>query len=256
MFNPNTLRYPPQPSELQDYPGLFPVDFILETVLRAGIDWFKTDPKAPSSVFGNLKAPWLAVKYGEGKIKEIADFIKKYEIRIVQHWALIDQQLPTLSIQLLDGNEIEERAALADHQGSLDVLDADDMVKGRRDVGYSPIIDNIHIGIHNINTPDLTKYLYYLVIYILNAFKPQLEERGLQLGTFRATDLSRMNDYLPENMYSRFVNFTVFSIARFDKGDVPIIEKIIGLHLDENPVFQEGSDIDLETGITVTPKGD
>jgi len=99
----------------------------------------------------------------------------------------------------------------------------------------------------------LTKYLYYLVIYILNAFKPQLEERGLQLGTFRATDLSRMNDYLPENMYSRFINFTVFSIARFDKGDVPIIEKIIGLHLDENPVFQEGSDIDLETGITVTP---
>lgn len=51
----------------------------------------------------------------------------------------------------------------------------------------------------------------------------------MQLGTFRATDLSRMNEYLPENMYSRFINFTSFSIASFDKGLVPIVENIIGM---------------------------
>jgi hypothetical protein len=95
--------------------------------------------------------------------------------------------------------------------------------------------DSVHIGIHANNIPDLVKYLYYLVIYILSAFKPELEARGLQLGTFRATDISNLNQYLPENMYSRFINFTVFSVATFSKGAVPIIERIMGLSIATGP---------------------
>ena len=234
--------------------GLYPVDFILDTILRAGLQWFRTDPTAPKQVYGHLLDPWLS-KYGEAKVNEIAAFIKKYEIRVVQHFSLIDSTVPCISIQLLDGNEATERAGLADHQQMIDVLDEDDMVKGRTEVGYAPIIDNMHIGIHAITTPDLAKYLYYLVIYILVSFKPTLEERGIMLGTFRATDISRLNEFLPENMYSRFINFNVFTVASFSKGAVPMIEKIMGLSIEHGPGAEVGSTseegLEPELGITL-----
>lgn len=223
------LEFPSPPQQEEFHYGLYPVDFILETILKAGIEWFKTDPEAPKKVYGHLMSPWLSGKYGEAKINEIAAYLRKYEVHIVQHFSMVDETVPSISIQLLDGSEMTERAGLADFQGTIDVLDIDNQVRGRTEIGYAAVSDNIQIGIHAINTPDLVKYLYYLVIYILNSFKPELEARGMQLGTFRATDLSRMNEYLPENMFSRFVNFTSFSIASYDKGLVPIIERIIGL---------------------------
>lgn len=250
-------QYPPPAYEEDNHFGLHPVDFILETILRGGLEWFRTTEGSGKMVFGHLQDPWLS-KYGEAKITEIVNFIKKYEIKIVQHFSLIDTTYPTISIQLLDGSEMTERAGLADFRTQIDVLDADNMVKGRTEVGYAPVTDNIQIGIHNSNTPDLTKYLYYLTIYILSAFKPEMERRGMHLGTFRATDLSRMNEYLPANVYSRFINFSIFTIASFDKGMVPIVEKIIGASFPSTGLGAGGIDcaevsdtatVDIETGL-------
>ena len=224
-------EYPPQPVAENQFYGIYPVDFLLESVLKAGLEWFRTDPQAPKFVFGHLQSPYLNAKYGEAKINEIAAYIRKYDVKIIQHWSLIHASVPCISIQLLDANEMTERAGFADFQRMSDTLNADNEVVGRRDVGYSPITDNIHLGIHCQDTPDLAKYLYYLTTYILNAFKPQLETQGMMLGTFRATDLSRVNEYLPENLYSRFINFTIFTLASFDKGVVPIIEEFMGVHV-------------------------
>lgn len=228
--------------------GLYPVDFVLETVIVAGLKWFREDENAPKKVFGHLMSPWLDSKYGEAKIREIAAFIKKYDIRIVQSFALIGETLPSISIQLLDGNEMTERAGLADHQQMMDIIDAENNIKGRTEVGYAPMSDNVHIGIHTSDTPDLAKYLYQLVSYILVSFRPTFEERGLHLGTFRATDISRLNDYLPANVYSRFINFTAFSTASFDKGDVPMIERFIGITvppISEETTSEEFNNVEL-----------
>lgn len=242
-------QYPPEELIEDAHTGLFPVDFVLESILKAGLEWFRNTEGSGKVVFGHLMDPWLA-KYGEAKIKEIEDFIKKYEIRIVQHFSLIDMTVPCISIQLLDGSEMTERAGLTDFAGEVDVLDMEDNVKGRTEVGYVPVYDSMQIGVHSTVTPDLVKYLYYLVAYILSTFKPEMEKRGLQLGTFRATDISRLNEFLPENMYSRFINFSVFSIARTDKGAVPIIENFIGLHVNSDNVD------DIELGITVADTGE
>ena len=222
------MQYPPVPDVVNFQYGLYPVDFILETIIQGGLDWFLTDPDSAVKVFGHLKDPWLADRYGDAKITEIKNFITKYKIKIVQHFSLVDVEVPSITIQLLDGSEMVERAGLNDFQEQIDTLDVNNMVVGRKEVGYIPVIDNIQIGIHSIQTPDLVKYLYYLVVYILSAFKPDLEKKGMNLGTFRATDLSRLNEFMPENMYSRFINFTVFSVASFDKGLVPIVQSIIG----------------------------
>lgn len=252
MLGPGAFIYPPPAGSPQSEKelGLHPVDFILESILKAGLEWFKTDPDAPNKVFGHLRDPWLN-KYGQKKIDEIGAYIRKYDVRIVQHFSLIDKAVPSISIQLLDGSEMTERAGFADYKGSIDVLTMNDEIVGRTEIGYAAISDNIQIGIHAIGTPDLVKYLYYLVVYVLSAFKPEMENRGLQLGTFRATDLSRMNEYMPENLYSRFVNFTVFSIASFDKGMVPIIENIMGVHINPSDIEDIGlgiNAVDIQQG--------
>jgi hypothetical protein len=223
MLNPADLSYPPPDSTEDEGTGLFPVDFLIEDALRLGFDWFKTDPKAPAAVFSHLTTSFLSQKYGIAKVNEIAAFIKKYEIRIVQHFTLIDEQLPCISIQLLDAGEMPERAGFDDFAGTVDVMNGQNEIIGRNELKYSPVQDSVHIGIHCSNTPDLCKYLYYLVVYILVLFKPEFMKRGMQLSTFRATDLSKLNEYLPSNVYSRFINFSTFSIAKVDAGLLPMI---------------------------------
>jgi hypothetical protein len=229
MLGNQFTQYPPLPTEETKEFGLLPIDFVLETAILNGLDWFRNEPGAKNKVFGHLRDPWLADRYGQAKIDEVHAFIVKYQIKVVQHFALIDMEVPCISIALMDGSEMVERAGMADFQQTIDVLDAENMVKGRTEVGYIPVLDNIQLGIHSINTPDLVKYIYYLLIYILSSFKVEMELKGIHLGTFRATDLSRMNEFLPENMYSRFINFTSFSLASYDKGSVPIITKVTGV---------------------------
>ena len=225
-ISPSRLIYPPPVGE--DFrEGLYPIDFILEDILKGGIAWFKNNADAPRQVFGQLEAPWLAKKYGTDKINEIANFINKYDIRVVQHFSLIDQSVPSISILLGQGEEEESRAGLDDFLKEVDTInEVNQQIESRETYGYIPVSDHIQIGIHSINTPDLTKYLYYLVIYLLNVFKMELQERGLLLTTFRATDISRLDDRLPENMYSRYVHFSAFTTAFFVKHKVPTLKDI------------------------------
>ena len=249
--NLNALSYPSPQICPPEFEGIFPVDFILETILEAGLEWFRTDPNAPGRVFGQLKASWLAERYGDKKIAEISDYIKKYEIRIVQHWSLIAKQTPCISIQLLEGSEEEGRAGLQDHLQDVDVLNDAGAVLGREAIGYVPIVDNLQIGIHASETPDLVKYLYYLLIYLLSAFKSDLQDRGLQLTTFRATDISRLNEYLPENVFSRFINFQTYTVAPFKRENMPILDEILGLTLDLGETSDEGEGLKREGGLGI-----
>lgn len=246
MINPGQLQWPPPPSTENEGTGLLPVDFILESIIAGGLQWFKSDPKAPKQVFSHLKLPILG-KYGQAKIDEIAAYIRKYDVRVVQSFAMIAEQLPCISIQLLDGGEMPERAGLADHEGYVDAMGAQNEVLGRQEIKFMPITDAVHIGIHTADTPDLAKYLYYLVTYVLLLYKPEMEKLGLHLSTFRATDLSRLNDHLPSNCYSRFINFSVFSIARVDTGDVPMVDKFVGVHASQS---DDGNDPNV--GVTPT----
>jgi len=232
-ISPVKTVYPPVKQAEECFTGIYPVDFVLETIIDAGLKWFRTDPNAPLAVFGQLNRPWLRDRYGEKKIAEIEAYIKKYEVRVVQHWSLIAKVTPCISIQLLEANEEESRAGLEDHSRVLDNLGDDNAVLGRESYGYIPVIDNIQIGIHASETPDLAKYIYYLIVYILSAFKTDLQDRGLKLTTFRATDISRINEYLPENVFSRFINFQVYTNAEYKKDDLPIIDKFLGLNIDD-----------------------
>lgn len=211
--------------ESDSFSGVYPIDFILQTVIEEGLELFRSNPEnMPNLVFGHFVATYLQ-KYGQAKIDEIAKYIRETQIPVVQHFALIPQQLPCFSILLLNGREDEQYAGFDDHAEQVDVLNSEGTaIEDREYFKYSPMMDEIQIGIHNSNTPDLTKYLYYFLVHIFITSKTALIRRGLELTTWNATDISRVNEYLPENVFSRFVNLTALSTPRFSLDeDVTIV---------------------------------
>ncbi len=208
--------------------GVYPIDFLLQTVIEESLELFRSSPEnAPNAVFGHLAATYLS-KYGQKKIDEIAKYIRETQIPVVQHWSLVPEQVPCFSIQLMNSKEDEQYAGMGDHVENVDVLNEEETaIEKRTAFLYSPMSDEVQIGIHNSITPDLTKYLYYLLVHTFITSKETLIRRGLELTTWNATDISRINDYLPENIYSRFINFTAFSTPRFSLDeDVSIVTGI------------------------------
>jgi len=221
-----TYVYPNEETESIKYYGVYPVDFLIESVLEDGLDWFRSNPEAPNLVFGHLVNPLLSAKYGQSKIAEISEYIRSKKIRIFQSFPLDGEQSPCVSINLSSSTENIATAGLNDYYEDDDVLGSDDSIVSRTEVGYTSLSDNVLIGIHAVGGSDIVKYLYMLFLYILNSQREVFEEEGLLNLTYSATDMSRLNEYLPSNMYSRFITVNVLNFARFKKRTMPIIESI------------------------------
>lgn len=221
----NLLTYPPLPVDKDCITGLIPIDFLVERFIEKGIEWFRNTAEAPKAVYGHLLDADLADKYGQKKIDEIATYIQNTEIDVKQSFPMEDEETPSISINLQSSIETD-MVGLNDHAGMVYALGAENARIGAREQGYTPVKDEVLIGIHATASPDKTKYLYYLVIYILNAFKDQLEERPGKVNslfniTWRATDISRLNEWLPSHVFSRFVTLTAEHFAIFEKAPVP-----------------------------------
>lgn len=196
--------------------GMFPTDFILQAIIETGLAWYRANPSvAGNAVFGQLNGPLLAARYGSAKITELTTFITTTNIPVVQHWSLVGKVLPCFSIQLMNGGEAENEAALGDLAEVYTTLDGNGLPLTRNSYAYSPIRETIQVGVHAATTPDYAKYLYYFFAYVMMAFKLTLEENGLELTTFEATDVSRLNEFLPENVFTRFVNVRMRTSPEF-----------------------------------------
>jgi len=220
-------RYPKDPVESTCRFGFLPIDMILEIVLEAGMDWFRATPEAQNLVYGQLDRPLLATRYGANKIQEIGDYIRNTKIKVIQGFPLAAETSPIFSLNLASAIEFDQHAGLDNFAGELDTLDSQENVVGRSEIGYSAIKEDILIGVHAAGSPDKVKYMYLLALYLLGAYHDQLEEEGMFNMTFRATDLSRLNEYLPANMFSRFITASFETFARVNKGEVPIATEII-----------------------------
>ena len=224
MFMPSRDmgEFPPPMIEKTCHTGMLPSDFVLERFLEIGLEWFRATPEAAEKVFSFMKLPILEGKYGQEKIDEIRDFVKNTEIDIMQSFPIEDREYPCVSINLQSSGET----------GNTGLDDFAGQTIGTEGValqGFTPVKDEMILGIHSTGSPDKTKYLYYLITYILNAFKDQLEDlEGSANSPFsiswRASDISRLNDYLPSHVFTRFLTVSFESFAIFDKELVPNIE--------------------------------
>lgn len=216
--------FPPPRRTPDSLLGLYPTDFIVEDVLDDGLKWFRSTPGAEQQVFGRLLMPAVIGRYGQAKIDEIAKYIRGFEIRIIQAFPVEDTQMPAISINLADANQPERYEALTHYAGAVDSLGPSDEVVGRKEIGYLPIQDSILIGIHATGTPDKVKYLYYLVSYVIASALDRFNEMGFIDVSLRATDMSRFNDLLPANVYTRFLTLSVSTVPKYEKGVVPMVD--------------------------------
>jgi hypothetical protein len=217
--------FPPLPtSPCSDY-GIAPLDFYVEAILEQGIADFRENKINANDVYGHLNNPILATRYGQGKIDEIKEFINTTEIRVTQSFPDDAVTIPVISINLASSIEVSNYTGLDDFAMNLDVLDGENSVVDRTEIGYNPIRDEVLIGVHGVGSPDQTKYLYMLTIYILQSFKDFLEEKtGLFNISFRATDLSRVNEQLPSHLFTRFISLATESFSLIKKSRVPIAQ--------------------------------
>ena len=218
--------YPVKQKVDQPVYGLYPTDFLIESFLESGLKWFRKTPAAAAQVYGNLLRPEIAGRYGQDKIDEISSYINDHEIKIIQSFPQDGASFPIISINLQQGVEEVPQAALGDFAGEIDTLDSIGGIVSRNEQTYIPFQDSVLIGIHAAGSPDKVKYLAYLVTYILASSRKQFEKIGLYGLTFSATDLSKLNDFLPENVFSRFVTVQVGSKALVKAGEVPVLESI------------------------------
>jgi len=227
-------QYPAVPPDNEKVFGIYPVDFIFEQIIEDGLDWFRNTPEAPEYVYGHLKSALLNDRYGQGKIDEIKNYIEATEIRVSQAWPTGSEVVPVISINLASGVERIEHAGMDDFDSNLDTLGVEELVEERREIGYTPINDELLIGIHSAGSPDTVKYIHMLLVFILAQNRDIFSSEGLMNLTFRSTDLSRLNELLPQNMFSRFVTATVESMALIPKRIVPMTQNIsLNVQIDE-----------------------
>lgn len=92
--------------------------------------------------------------------------------------------------------------------------------------GVAQIREQAVIGVFAQQNPNLTKYLYYLLLYFLYQRKPSLEQRGVQISTVQATDFARYaQETLPEHVYVRYVTFSCLTCFQWND---PAAQAIVG----------------------------
>ena len=83
------------------------------------------------------------------------------------------------------------------------VSQIDETKTGRREAG---LIDKVEVGIWSVENTNMTKYLYYLLIYWLFSRRLELETAGYQISKYTANDLTKNVELLPDNVTVRMVN--------------------------------------------------
>jgi len=93
-------------------------DLIIESVLRDGFEAVRRDPSILDDVFKQLTqlSPLMNKKYGDREVRKIKDWFEKKEVSIVQAFSQVVDNLPCISIQLIDDTESIKYAHMDDFE--------------------------------------------------------------------------------------------------------------------------------------------
>jgi len=171
----------------------------LQRVIQTGITDLKGNRTAFNEIFDIYTHDSMNDDYGQTYIDTIWDWFTEVRIPVVQAWAFNSTRIPGISVHLAQEMEDESKAAIGDHHHiSFD----DDM-----EIGIGVFTVNLDIGIHADKTGDEVLWLYYIVSYALFNQKRLAEDLGIKLQTFNGSDYGRKIDWIPENVWSRWIRF-------------------------------------------------
>jgi hypothetical protein len=169
----------------------------LHRIVQEGIYLLKQNPDVLDDIFQYYKCEEMNDDYGQKYIDGIKKWFTETKVPVVQAWSFNPQQVPQITIKLAVEQEDESKSAIGDHWGMGD----------EGNIGTAPFVVNLDIAIHASRNGDEVLWLYYIVNYILFKRKRRAEALGLQLHTFSATDYSRDNAKLADNIYTRYIRF-------------------------------------------------
>lgn len=86
------------------------------------------------------------------------------------------------------------------------------------------IRETIHLGCHATNDLHLTKFLYYILVYILKSRQESLIKRGIELDRGTGSIFDREDKYEGENVYSRFLEVNCITEFVWDQNQVNLID--------------------------------
>jgi hypothetical protein len=174
------------------------VQVATQRLLQLGLRHIKDNPDLIEDIFGYYGRDELSYSYGPEYIDRIKGWLASNKIPVVQAWNFDSSNVPGISVKLSQESEAIDKAAMGDLGYFGD--------SGAVGVGVMQV--NIDIGIHTSKTADEVLWLYYIASYILFRFKPTAERLGLELYTFSATDHQRADQYLSDNMWTRWIRLS------------------------------------------------
>jgi hypothetical protein len=181
----------------------------LQRLLQEGVKLVKENPEILDCIFQYYTCDAMDADYGQSYIEEIKTWFVKTKIPVVQAWSYDPQQVPQITVKLATEQEDETKAAMGDFWDYGE----------EANIGVAPFVVNLDITIRSSANGDQVLWLYYIVNYILFKRKRRAEQLGLQLHTFSATDYSRDNTKLADNIWERYIRFRTVVQNFWDSED-------------------------------------
>ena len=172
-------------------------EIVVQRVIQEGIKSLRANPDAFNDIFATLMCDEMNAAYGQAYIDKIRNWFFTTKIPVLQAWSLNPQRIPCISVHLATEMEDEQKAAIGDYFG-----DAEDSTTL---TGVFTVY--VDIGIHADKSSDGVLWLYYIVSYIMFKEKRRAERLGLKLHTWNASDYSRDNRKLAEDIWTRWMRF-------------------------------------------------
>jgi len=174
-------------------------EIVLQKAVQQGIINLRNDDDAFNCIFAQYLDSLLVADYGQQYIDKIRTWFKTTNIPVLQAWTLNAQRVPCYSIHLANEVEDESKAAAGDYFGLSDDLDST--------LGVNVITNMVDIGIHAGRASDEVLWMYYILSYILFKEKLLIDKLGMQLTTYSASDYTKVEIKMAENVYTRWVRF-------------------------------------------------
>lgn len=214
-------------------------EFVLVSTLKEALTEIANDSDILEQLFSQFEQPYLEDIYGKKEIDSIKEYFEKDQIKVVNSFRLIDSEYPCYSIQLINNEEIDAEALLDDF-GCVEFLDENGNVvqknpasltgpgfpvsipdhDSKRDVYAIPVRENIMIGCHAADKPNITRFMSWMLQYILRSKKNTLIARGINRISMSFSDFSRANELLPENIFTRFCTLSCVHYLTFSEDDL------------------------------------
>lgn len=86
------------------------------------------------------------------------------------------------------------------------------------------IRETLHLGCHATNDLHLSKFIYYILVYILKSRQKSLITRGIELDRGTGSVFDREDKYEGENVYSRFLEVNCITDFIWDQSEVNLVD--------------------------------